>query len=94
MPQPQPNPTVIQQPKGEGGNKMVLWLVLGILIVGLIGGAYWYMSSQKSYTNENTREATPTSSPESDLTGELDSIDVQSSNEAELNALDADLQSL
>lgn len=94
--QPQPSPTIVQPaPSGGGGNKMLLWLVTGIIVIGLIWLGYLYMKRQKSspgYQAPRTLNQTPT--PESNLNNDLNSIDVQASEDADFSALDKDLQSL
>lgn len=81
-------------------NKMVLWLILGlVLIIVVVGGIYWYLSNkQKSLTMTNiqttTQSETPTASENLDTLGtQADSENVPDAT-SDFSALDRDLQSL
>lgn len=80
-------------PVNEGGNKMAMWLVIGVVIIVLVvGGIYWYLSSQNKVepTPQATTQTT-TQVPEEDLEQEADSIDVQA---ADFTEVDSDLKGL
>ena len=80
----------IQQPASEG-NKTMLWLIIGlVLVILLVGGIYWYLSKQQETTPQPTLKPPTT---ESNLERDLNSIEVQTS-DTEFDALDKDLQSL
>lgn len=93
--QPLPDPTIVSQPTGGGGsNKLVLWLIMGLLVIGLIGVGYLYMGGQRTGSNYQapvTGKSTP--APESNLDNELNSIDVTAS-DSDFNSIDQDLGSL
>lgn len=98
VPHVTPNP----QPEKES-NKMILWLVLGlVLIIVAVGGIYWYLSNkQKPLTNietatqAGTQTANSTPVPENlDTLGtQADSANVPDGAE-DFSALDKDLQNL
>lgn len=87
--QPAPAPVV---PSG-GGNKMVLWLVTGLIITILIvGGVYWYLSSQKAGSKESAAKSKSIET-EANLEKDLNLIDVPEV-DAQFSAVDKDLESL
>lgn len=85
----------IQQPEPEAANKKpIMWLILGIIIVILIiGGAYWYVGKQSKSEMQSKQPAGQTTASSDNLDQDLSSIDVQAS-EGDFDALDRDLQSL
>ncbi len=93
--EPQPKPTIVQPASGGGSNKMFLWLVIGIFVIGLIAVAYFYMQGQKSNSGYQVPGAASQKAvPETSLDNDLNSVDVQASGDADFNALDKDLQNL
>lgn len=92
---PNPTPTTPIPPLVEKGsnNKMVLWLVLGIILLGILaGGGYWFLNQQQDLSSAKENYNQPVTQKE-DLEAELDSIDVKGA-EAEFTSVDKDLQSL
>lgn len=92
-PTTQPTPVVVPPAEPEGSNKMVLWLILGLVIIVLVvGGVYLYLSKQQGAETVGT-QPTPTPVAEENLENELNAIDVTESNQ-DFSAIDQDLQSL
>ncbi len=90
-----PQPSV--QPAIGESNKMIFWLIGGLVVILLtVGGIYWFLSqqqltSQQQPAAQETTE-TPTDSIDN-LDRELNSVDVQSA-DSELESIDEDLQNL
>lgn len=90
--QPTMQPAQAPQPS-EGGNKMVLWLVTGLIITILIvGGVYWYLNSQKAEPKENSAKS-KSSQTEANLEKDLNLINVPEV-DAQFLEVDKDLESL
>ena len=86
----------------ESGNKnMILMLVVGvILILGLVGGIYYYLSMKQTATTSKQPETNivkqapaPIAQIKDALDKELDAIDVSAS-EGDFKSVDQDLQAL
>lgn len=103
QPEAQSNPVtpVVPSQSGEGGNKMVVWLIVGLIIIILVvGGVYWYLNKQQKAslpTEETTTQTSqstpqPTSESTDSLNNDLNSVDVGIS--TDFSAIDQDLQSL
>lgn len=91
-PTTQPTPVVVPPAEPEGSNKMVLWLLLGLVaIVLVVGGIYLYLSQQQGAETTVT-QPTPTPVAEENLENELNAIDVAESDQ-DFTAIDQDLQS-
>lgn len=98
---------IVPEPTANGGgnssgNKMLLWMVLGIgLIVVVFAGAYFYMGSKQAVSSTPTVQKTVSSQKSTatqsavneDPSKELDSIDVGST-DADFDSIDKDLQNL
>src|SRR3989344_7217891 len=87
----QPQPAPMGPPGNEGGEskKMILWLVIGLLVIGLmIGGVYLYLNNL-----QQTSKTTPPPAQEKSLESEVESI-IVGEVEAEFAPVDQDLQSL
>lgn len=105
-----PNPAAAvntpQPPSTDsGGNKLIFWLVGGVILIALVvGGIYWYLSKQQAATNTPTTTQTKTqttATPKpptiselvSALDKELNAIEVQAA-DSDFADIDADLQNL
>lgn len=77
----------------SNGNKMILWLVMGLLATILIVGmVYWYLSSQQSKQMESSTISKSTQT-EANLEKDLNLIEVPEV-DANFAEVDKDLQSL
>ena len=89
-----PEVTTTSAPVKHAPN-MMLVIPLLVLVVAIIGGAYWFMNNQR--TSETVRSApiqTPTAkTAASSLEEELNAIDVES-NDSDFADVDRDLKSL
>lgn len=88
--QPMPN---ADPPKSEGGNKMIFWLVGGLIVVILaVLGIYFFLNSQNKLKPTQT-----TSAPTQEVNG-VSEDEVNSMNTSDLDGefkgVDQDLQSL
>ena len=102
-PMPNPVPTAPQPPPNSPdnrGNKLIFWLIGGVVLIALIaGGIFWYMSKQQSVTEfpatqTTTTQKQPTITELVDaLDKELSSIEVQAA-DSDISSIDADLQNL
>lgn len=93
---PQPI-NVPQTSNGSGGNKILLWFVIGlVIVVALVGGIYFFLNQQQASTPKETAVVqTPIPSPKEDLEGELNSINVDTATESsDFSSVDQDLQQL
>lgn len=94
----QPQPTQeIAPSSGSGGNKILLWFVIGlVIVVALVGGIYFFLNQQQASTPKETAVVqTPIPAPEEDLEGELNSINVDTATESsDFSSVDQDLQNL
>ncbi len=87
-----PAPALNPQPNMMSNNKMILWLILGLVIVVLlIGGAYFYVNSQKA--NAPAESQTPQTQTVDSLENDLNSADAGDL-ENDFAPVDSDLQSL
>lgn len=93
-----PTPALAQQPADEktGGNKMVLWFIIGLVIViALVGGIYYFLSKQQVATQPEVITQTPAPTPAENLENDLNNINVDTSTtSSEFNTVDQDLQAL
>lgn len=84
----------VTQTTPSGGNKMMLWIILGlILTILVVGGAYWYLSNQQPKTEELTSNSQPLKQGEDNLESDLDLIVVPEV-DANFAEVDKDLGSL
>ncbi|MDO8618318.1 MAG: LPXTG cell wall anchor domain-containing protein [Candidatus Daviesbacteria bacterium] len=95
---PTPASAPAQQPAAEktGGNKMVLWFIIGLVIViALVGGIYFFLSKQQNATEPEAVTQIPATAPQENLENDLNSINVDTATtSSDFNAVDQDLQSL
>lgn len=99
--QPPVQPATVQagtpQPAKSGGNKKILWLIIGLVVVILIIGViYFIFSSQKTKQAADQKlkqTSTATVKPADNLDKELDSIDIQTP-DSDFTSVDSDLQNL
>lgn len=83
----------------SSSNKLILWLVVGLVLVLLIvGGIYFFFSKQQATTQENTQPVTqapiPSPSPQANLEGDVDNINVPAEPTTDFAPVDQDLQQL
>lgn len=104
IPPPQTNiPEPVPQPEAPGvkqSNKLVLFLVLGVvLIVLVVGGGYLYMSGKQAADlkkQENAANAFPVTSPkptEASLDSQLNDVNI-ATDDSDFTSVDQDLQGL
>ena len=96
---PMQTPVVLPAEKRSTG-KLIMFFILGILVIlALVGGVYWYLSSlQSSNASKTSVESTPVPVIEQqalkeDLQAELDNINI-ATDESDLIPVDQDLQGL
>lgn len=90
-------PIAPEPPSGES-NKMVLWLVIGlVVIVVLVGGIYFFLSKQQSTetgTKQPVVQVTPKPQDTVDaLDKDLNALNIESS-DSDFASIDQDLQQL
>lgn len=87
-------PSVQVPGDSSGNNKMVLWLITGLIITILIAGAvYWYLNNQQTSSNQQiSKEPTPILES-AKLDSELNSIDIPEMDE-NFSEVDKDINSL
>lgn len=91
--QPAVNPVVPTPPQDSDNNKMIWWLVGGLVIIILvIVGVYFFLSNQQKASLETVPVSTPKA--EEDLESEINSLDVDSTLEADFTPVDQDLNAL
>lgn len=95
---PPPQPAVPQTPTpgapAEESNKLILWLVIGlVVIIVLVGGIYLFLSRQQGTTQPQTITS-QTPAPQENLENDLNSIDVETGADSDFTSIDQDLQSL
>lgn len=95
-PQPQfvtPDP---QTPKSEGGDskKMILYLVIGLLVVGgLVFGIYYFISNQQKTPDTSQKSAPKQTESVDTLESDINAVGVDDIDK-EFSSVDSDLQSL
>lgn len=96
-PAPVATPEQPVAPAGNGDNsKMGLWMIAGVVLVFVIvGGIYWYLSNKQTAQNTPVPQANiPAPTPETNLSDELNSMDVTASASSEFKAVDSDISGL
>lgn len=91
---PAPPSTPVEPPKES--NKLILWFVLGLIVIGvLVGGTYLYLSRQQAvdFNQQAAKTQTPAPIPEENLENDLDSINVDDG-ASDFAGIDQDLQQL
>lgn len=102
--QPQPAPIMPNSPsvganeppqQDSSSNKMVMWLILGLVVIVLIvGGVYLYLSRQQTAKNLQTNVIqTPAPVAQENLENDLNTIDVGILDQ-DFSAVDQDLKQL
>lgn len=90
--------TPIPSAPAENSNKLILWLIIGLVVVAaLVGGIYLFLSNQQAAPKPLTSSPAPARSAQENLENGLDSIDVDSaasSIESDFTQLDQDIQQL
>lgn len=91
-----PQAPVIPVSNNTESKKPILWLIIGaMLVLVVVGGIYLYLSQQQALKSKTqTMVQTPTASPQENLEGDLNSIDVNSSASSDFAPVDSDLQQL
>jgi len=92
-----PQPAAVPTPE-SGGGKTKLWIIIGLVVLLLIlGGVYFYLSSQKNEAPEDlpqtTTQASPTPVPINNLESDANSIEIEST-DGDFATVDADLKNL
>ena len=78
---------------GNGNNKM-LWIIIGLVAVtALVGGIYWYMTSQQKETTTTVPKPSPISESVDSLEKDLNSTSLDDLDK-EFSLVDTDLQAL
>lgn len=77
-------------------NKMIRWLVMGLLAIALItGGIYLFSGRQNKVTQKRTDTIqTPGPSTQENIENELNSINVEAPVDSDFSSVDQDLQQL
>lgn len=90
---PAPLPAV--PPVKEEGNKMIVWLVGGLIaVIVVVGLIYWYLGSRSNKeVSKPLATPTPVTQKETSLEQDLDTVQVGDL-DAEFSQLDKDLESL
>lgn len=91
-----PQTPIAPEPPSGDSNKLVLWLVIGlVIVVVLVGGIYFFLSKQQTKTTETkTVQTTPQPQDTVDaLDKDLNALNVESS-DSDFASLDQDLQQL
>lgn len=91
-----PTPSTSSPTKDDSSNKMILWLIGGVMFIFLVvGGIYWYLSSQQQVT-EPTFQPTITIKPQDTVdTLDKDLNELKEDNlDSDFSSLDQDLQNL
>lgn len=94
----QSGPIIATQSGGES-NKLIFWLIGGLVVILLtVGGIYWYLSQQQLSSlqpTQPTKQETAQEAQESvnSLDQDLESVNIQSA-DSELEKIDQDLQNL
>ncbi len=79
----------------EESNKLIIWLIIGLVVVIiLVGGVYLFLSRQQAASQVQTTVQAPTPTPAENLEGDLNSIDVDSDATSDFTQVDQDLQQL
>ncbi len=77
-------------------SRMTLWLIFGVIVVfTAVGGIYWYLSNKQVVQSIPKPQANiPAPTPETNLSDELNSMDVTASASSEFKAVDSDISGL
>lgn len=92
-----PNVIPPQLPTTSSSNKMILWLLGGIVVALMIGaGIYWYMGKEAPVPTVETINPTPSTKVETfdSMDQDLNSIDAESSDSADFDSVNSDLEDL
>lgn len=97
---PQAPPSVIPpvSPEGSSSNKLVMFLIAGIIVIGVsVGGIYLYLN-QKQASDLQTSKTPVVSTPlpvaeQENLEGDLNNINI-ATDDADFTPIDQDIQGL
>lgn len=97
---PAPQTPIAPEPSSGDSNKMVIWLIVGlVIIIVIVGGIYFFLSSRQAATNTGTTQqpvvqVTPQPPDTVDaLEKDLNTLNVESA-DSEFTSIDQDLQQL
>lgn len=100
QPKPSQDPTTVIPPvpgDGSSSNKLVMFLILGIIVIGLaVGGIYLYLNQKQTTDLQNSRSAVTTPIPvakQENLEADLNSINI-ATDDADFATIDQDIQGL
>lgn len=91
-----PQTPIAPEPPSGDSNKMVLWLVIGlVIVVVLVGGIYFFLSKQQTKTTETTTvQTTPQPQDTVDaLDKDLNALNVENA-DSDFASVDQDLEQL
>lgn len=91
-----PQTPIAPEPPSGDSNKMVLWLVIGlVIVVVLVGGIYFFLSKQQASTTETTTVQTTLTSPDTmdALEKDLNALNIEDA-ESDFTSIDQDLEQL
>lgn len=94
-PQPQPVQPVMQAPQQDssGSNKLVFWLITGLIItIMVVGAVYWYLSTQQTESQKQNSKPIPIQA-DTVLESDLNTLDIQDI-DAQFPEVDKDINSL
>lgn len=95
--QPSVPQTLMPDSSSGDSNKMILWLLIGlVIVVALVGGIYLFLSKQQTSAPKSqiTPLQTPVTLPQENLENDLRSIDVEGEIDSDFTPVDQDLGQL
>lgn len=89
-----PQPPIIPNAPAEESNKLIIWLVIGLVVImAVVGGMYLVLNRQQTTSKPTAVSKTIAPAAEENLESDLNAIDV-SSGENDFTSVDQDLKQL
>lgn len=87
---------VMTDPAPSSGGKNMMWVIIGLVVILLLGGVYWYLNIRQvnpKISVQTTGQAKPTTTSADSLEQQINTMDISDS-DSDFTGVDADIKSL